>query len=38
MWRLKAWFSGGFGSAGLMVGLEDLFQPKGFYDSSCFNS
>lgn len=36
MWHLKTWFSGGRGSAGLMVWLHDLkdfFQPKIFYDS-----
>lgn len=33
---LRAWFSGGHGSAGLAIGLRDfrgLLQPKYFYDS-----
>ena len=37
MWCLGTWFSGGLGSAGLTVGLDDLkglFQPKRFYDSN----
>ena len=37
MWRLGTWFSGGLGSARLMVGLNDLqglFKPKRFYDST----
>ena len=36
MWHLGTWFSGGLGSARVMVGLDDLkglFQPKRFYDS-----
>jgi len=36
MWCLGAWFSGGFGSVRLTVGLHHLkgpFQPKLFYDS-----
>lgn len=36
MWRSGAWFSGGCGSARLMVGLGDhkgLFQPQWFHDS-----
>ena len=35
MWLLGTWFSGGLGSAGLMLGLNDfkgLFQPKQFHD------
>ena len=34
MWCLGTWFSGGLGSVGLTVGLDDvkgLFQPKQFY-------
>ena len=39
MWCLGTWFSGGHGSARLMVGLDHLkglFQPKRFYDSVFF--
>ena len=39
MWCLGTWHSGGLGSAGLMVGLDDLkglFQPK-FYDSQGYS-
>lgn len=35
MWHLGLWLSGEIGSAGVMVGLDDLrgiFQPKLFYD------
>lgn len=35
MWHLGTWFSGGFGSVTLVVGLGDLkglFQPKCLYD------
>lgn len=35
-WHLMAWFIGGLGSAGIMIGLDDLivfFQPKWFYES-----
>lgn len=41
MQHLETWFGHGFGSTGLMVGLEDLtalFQPKGLYASNWFNS
>lgn len=34
------WFSGGFGSSGLMAGLNDLrglFQPKPSYDFKCYD-
>lgn len=37
MWYLRTWFSGGLGSAGLMVGVNDLggpFQPKWSYNSN----
>ncbi|PKU46842.1 hypothetical protein llap_2815 [Limosa lapponica baueri] len=37
MWCLRTWFSGGFGSLRLTVGLDDLtgpFQPRRFYDLS----
>lgn len=35
MWCLGSWFSAGFGTAGLRVGLDnlkDLFQPQQFHD------
>lgn len=40
MWPLGTWFSGGLGSVGLTVGLDDfegLFQPKRFCDSMILN-
>ncbi|KAK4832564.1 hypothetical protein QYF61_024064 [Mycteria americana] len=40
MWCSGTWFSGGLGSVGFMVGLDDLkglFQPKRFYDSKRVN-
>lgn len=36
MWRLRTWFSGELGNAGLTVGLDELdglFQPEQFYDT-----
>lgn len=41
MRNLGTWFSGGLGSATLMVGLDDLkglFHPKQFDDSMIINS
>lgn len=36
MWHFRTWYSGGFGSVRLVIGLNDLMglsEPKQFYDS-----